>query len=98
MAEPSNSEIMEKLGNIESKFEVRLTDIYEQVKRTNGRVTKLEKWKDKLDIIADYKKEEKQQVNGKIETVTVIDWQKLLMYAMGLVATALAVISYLAKK
>jgi predicted DNA-binding protein YlxM (UPF0122 family) len=94
MSEPSNSEIMEKLGNIESKFEVRLTDIYEQVKRTNGRVTKLEKWKDKLDIIADYKKEE--TVNGKTETV--VDWQKLLMYALGLVATALAVISYLAKK
>jgi flagellar biosynthesis chaperone FliJ len=98
MSEPSNSEIMEKLGNIESKFDVRLTDILTQVQKTNGRVTKLEKWKEKLDIIADYRKEEKQQVNGKTETVTVIDWQKLLMYAMGLVATALAVISYLAKK
>ncbi len=94
MSEPSNSEIMEKLGNIESKFEVRLKDILEQVKYTNGRVTKLEKWKEKLDIIADYKKEE--TVNGKTETV--VDWQKLLMYALGLVATALAVISYLAKK
>lgn len=94
MSEPSNSEIMEKLGNIESKFEVRLTDIYEQVKKTNGRVTKLEKWKDKLDIIADYKKEE--TVNGRTETV--IDWQKLLYYALGLVATALAIIGALATK
>lgn len=94
MAEPSNSEIMEKLGNIEARFDQRLKDIYEQVKKTNGRVTKLEKWKEKLDIIADYKKEE--TVNGKTETV--VDWQKLLMYALGLVATALAVISYLAKK
>lgn len=91
MSEPSNSKIMEKLGNIESKFEVRLTDIYEQVKRTNGRVTKLEKWKEKLDIIADYTKQ-----NGKGETV--VDWQKLLMYALGLVGTALAVIAALAKR
>lgn len=91
MSEPSNSEIMEKLGNIEAQFDQRLKDIYEQVKKTNGRVTKLEKWKEKLDIIADYTKE-----NGKGETV--VDWQKLLMYALGLVATALAVISYLAKK
>jgi hypothetical protein len=91
MAEPSNSEIMEKLGNIESKFEVRLTDIYEQVKKTNGRVTKLEKWKEKLDIIADYTKQ-----NGKGETV--IDWQKMLMYALGLVGTALAVIAAMASR
>jgi hypothetical protein len=91
MAEPSNSEIMEKLGNIESKFDVRLKDILEQVKYTNGRVTKLEKWKEKLDIIADYTKE-----NGKGETV--VDWQKLLLYALGLVGTALAVIAALAKR
>lgn len=91
MSEPSNSEIMEKLGNIETRFDIRLTDILTQVQKTNGRVTKLEKWKEKLDIIADYTKE-----NGKGETV--VDWQKLLMYALGLVATALAVISYLAKK
>ena len=89
MSEPSNSEIMEKLGSIEARFDVRLTDILEQVKRTNGRVTKLEKWKEKLDIIADYTKQ-----NQKGETV--IDWQKLLMYALGLVGTALAVIAAMA--
>lgn len=91
MSEPSNSEIMEKLGNIESKFEVRLTDIYEQVKKTNGRVTKLERWKEKLDIIADYTRE-----NGKGETV--VDWQKMVMYALGLVGTALAVIAAMASR
>jgi hypothetical protein len=79
--EPSNADIFEKLGSIES----RLSDVYEQVRKTNGRVTKLEKWKDKLDIIADYTKD-----NGKGETV--VDWQKLLLYALGLVATALAII------
>ena len=91
MSEPSNSEIMEKLGNIESKFEVRLTDIYEQVKKTNGRVTKLERWKEKLDIIADYTKENRR---GE----TVVDWQKILMYTLGLVASLIALLSYLVKK
>lgn len=91
MSEPSNSEIMEKLGSIEARFDVRLTDILEQVKRTNGRVTKLEKWKEKLDIIADYTKENRR---GE----TVVDWQKILMYTLGLVASLIALLSYLVKK
>lgn len=89
--EPTNAEIYEKLGRIESRVEDRLAQIYEQVKATNGRVTKLEKWKDRLDIIAEYTKENKK---GE----TVVDWQKLMLYALGLVATALAVISYIVKK
>ena len=84
--EPTNAEIYEKLGRIEAKFEGRLSDILAQVQKTNGRVTKLEKWKDRLDIIADYTKE-----NGKGDTT--VDWQKLLFYAMGLVGTALAIIA-----
>lgn len=94
MSEPSNSEIMEKLGNIESKFEVRLTDIYEQVKKTNGRVTKLEKWKEKLDIIADYRKGEIR--DGQVEKV--VDWQKIILAIFGLLATALAIIGGLASR
>lgn len=85
--EPTNADIFEKLGSIES----RLSDVYEQVRRTNGRVTKLEKWREKLDIIADYTKQ-----NPKGETV--VDWQKLLLYALGLVATALAIIGATIKR
>lgn len=91
MSEPSNSEIMEELGSMRASFDVRLNDIYEQVKKTNGRVTKLERWKEKLDIIADYTKE-----NHKGETV--VDWQKILMYTLGLVASLIALLSYLVKK
>jgi len=91
MSEPSNSEIMEKLGTIEARFDIRLQDIYEQVKKTNGRVTRLEKWKEKLDIIADYTKENRR---GE----TVVDWQKILMYTLGLVASLIALLSYLVKK
>ena len=89
--EPTNAEIYEKLGRMEARFEDKLVEIYKQVKATNGRVTRLEKWKDRLDIIAEYTKE-----NNKGETV--VDWQKLMLYALGLVATALAVISYIVKK
>jgi len=94
MAEPSNSEIMEKLGNIEARFDVRLKDILEQVKYTNGRVTKLERWREKLDIIADYRKEEIR--DGQVEKV--VDWQKIILAIFGLLATALAIIGGLASR
>ena len=71
---------------MEATFEVKLKDILEQVKYTNGRVTRLEKWKDKLDIIADYTKE-----NGAGKPKG-IDSQKIIMYVLGLLGTALATI------
>lgn len=90
--EPSNSEIMEKLGRIEATVAVQLKDILEQVKKTNGRVTTLEKWKEKLDIIEIYKKE-----NGTVLVPKEIDWQKITLYILGILATAMALIGYLAR-
>lgn len=90
--EPTNSEIMEKLGKIEATVAVQLKDILEQVKRTNGRVTTLEKWKEKLDIIDVYKKE-----NGTVLVPKEIDWQKIILATLGILGTAVAAIAYLAK-
>lgn len=85
---PTNSDIYEKLGKLEA---VQIAT-FEQVQKTNGRVTKLEKWKDKLDVIADYKKD-----NGSDKT-SGIDSQKIIMYALGLLGTALAIILALSNK
>lgn len=93
MAEPSNSDLYEKLGRMEATFETRLNDILSQTQKTNGRVTKLEKWRDRLDIIEVYKKE-----NNTILVPKEIDWQKIVLYVLGLLGTALAVISYMAQK
>ncbi len=90
--EPTNSEIMEKLGRIEATVAVQLKDILEQVKKTNGRVTLLEKWKEKLDIIDVYKKE-----NGTILVPKEVDWQKIILTTLGILGTAVAAITYLAK-
>jgi len=90
--EPTNSEIMEKLGRIEATVAVQLKDILEQVKKTNGRVTLLEKWKEKLDIIDVYKKE-----NGTILVPKEVDWQKIILTTLGILGTAVAAIAYLAK-
>lgn len=91
--EPTNFDLYEKLGSIEAAFDIRLKDILDQVRKTNGRVTRLEKWKERLDIIEVYKKE-----NGVIVVPKEIDWQKIVMYALGLVGTALAIILYMAGK
>jgi len=90
--EPTNSEIMEKLGKIEATVAVQLKDILEQVKKTNGRVTTLERWKEKLDIIDVYKKE-----NGTVLVPKEIDWQKIILATLGILGTAVAAIAYLAK-
>lgn len=90
--EPSNSEIMEKLGNIEAAFKIELKNILKQVQITNGRVTTLEKWKEKLDIIDVYKKE-----NGTVLVPKEIDWQKIILTTLGILGTAVAAIAYLAK-
>jgi hypothetical protein len=91
--EPSNADLYEKLGRMEAAFENRLDDILLQVQRTNGRVTKLERWKDKIDIIEVYKRE-----NGSIKNPREIDWQKLMLATLGLVGTSLAVISFMAQR
>lgn len=79
---PTNSDIYEKLGKLEA---VQIATL-EQVQKTNGRVTRLEKWKDKLDIIADYRKD-----NGEGKPKG-LDSQKIIMYVLGLLGTALAII------
>lgn len=91
---PSNSDLYEKIAEFHAGTKVQLDAIEAQVRRTNGRVTKLEKWKDKLDIIAEYTKEEK--IDGK--TVKVVDWEKIVYYALGLVGTALAIVLAMATK
>jgi len=87
--EPTNSDLYEKLGKMEAIQNATLL----QVQKTNGRVTKLEKWRDKLDIIEVYKKE-----NNTVIIPKEVDWQKLMLYALGLVGTALAIISYMAQR
>ena len=90
--EPTNADLYERLGAMESTFNSQLADILNQVKKTNGRVTRLERWKERFDIIAEYKKE-----NGDTKGEPVVDWQKIVFYTLGLVGTALAAIIALAK-
>jgi len=93
MPEPSNSDLYEKLGRMEATFDTQLKSILSQVQKTNGRVTKLEKWKDRLDIIEVYKRE-----NGTVLLPKEIDWQKLMLATLGIIGTCLAIISFTVQK
>lgn len=86
---PSNSDLYEKLGRMESRLETILA----QVQITNGRVVILEKWRDKIDTIDIYKKE-----LSMTETPKEVDWQKLVLALIGIIGTALAIISYMVQK
>ena len=57
MSEPTNSDIMRILGRVEEKVD----EVQVQVRKTNGRVTLLEKWKDKMIVSADAIKLFKQE-------------------------------------
>jgi hypothetical protein len=87
--EPSNADLYEKMGKLEA---IQVATL-EQVQKTNGRVTRLERWRDKIDVIEVYKKE-----NGVTKFPGEIDWQKLMLASLGLVATSLAIISFLAQR
>lgn len=91
--EPSNADLYEKIGEMHATFTTRLDDILRQVQKTNGRVTKLEKWKEKLDVIEVYKKE-----NGVIKEPHEVDWQKLMLATIGIIATCLTIISFLVQR
>lgn len=92
-SQPTNQDLMALIKMQHQDTTQRLSAIEQQVKKTNGRVTRLEKWKDRLDIIEVYKKE-----NGTVLIPKEVDWQKLMLYALGLVGTALAIISYMAQQ
>lgn len=50
---PTNSDIYRSLGRVDEK----VSEIHDQVKRTNGRVSELERWKQSVDAVDLYKKE-----------------------------------------
>jgi hypothetical protein len=61
----NDEQIFERLGGIDTKLDT----IYEQTKKTNGRVTKLEEWREKMDINDAYGK---GLSKGKIIIITAI--------------------------
>lgn len=54
-ANPTNSDIMQAIGELKGEAKI----IRKQVEKTNGRVTKIEEWKNALQAVERYKKENK---------------------------------------
>lgn len=83
----TNNDIWERLGRIEEIIIVTR----DQAMKTNGRVTKLEYWQAGLLAIADEKKDIKPPNDS-------VDYTKIILYALGLVGTALSIITVMANK
>lgn len=60
---PSNADIFKALGKLDEKVD----QIHKQVVHTNGRLTKVERWKEKLETIDDYKRENPQETQSPIQ-------------------------------
>lgn len=78
---PTNADLYQKLGTIQEIAEA--TRI--QAAKTNGRVTSLEKWQNEVTAVATYQDKHSDKGSDK-------DYIKVILYALGLVGTALGVI------
>lgn len=83
---PTNLDLYKLLGQIEEKVE----QVHDQIKKTNGRVGTLEKWRDRLDIIDEYKKtpQEVRQEKGE-------GWTNREKTLTAIIAALLAIVSAL---
>lgn len=77
---PTNSDIYQKLGSIE---QITLAT-KKQAEKTNGRVTKLENWQS--GVLAVEVERSKHKPEG-------VDYTKIILYALGLVGTALSIVA-----
>lgn len=77
----TNQDLYQALGEIK---QITLAT-KEQAEKTNGRVTKLEKWQNEVIAVEVY--------NDKHNSDNGIDYTKIVMYALGLVGTALGVVA-----
>ena len=80
----TNNDIWERLGMIE---EISLAT-KEQAEKTNGRVTKIELWQAGVVALENHPK----------NADPGIDYTKIILAALGLIGTALSVITVLANK
>lgn len=105
MANPTNADILNAVLQVEStlgNIEARMKTVEEQTKKTNGRVTKVEEWKNAIQAVDNYKKEQALVPVVKTESGDVIvqaqakrlDAQTRVFLAIaGLIAAATVVLS-----
>lgn len=107
MAEPTNSDIMERIGALDQRIQdvdatsrAERAKIYEQAKLTNGRVTKLERWVNDFQIRQDERKKLRKEARDakQDEIAPLIPWyevpevKRLLILLAGLIVAATAYI------
>lgn len=98
MANPTNKDIMEAVMGLNTQMSAvttTLTAVKLQTEKTNGRVTKIEEWKNALQAVEQYKKESQPKtiVNAKTANVTPrldSDAVNKLLIGLGVLATAVA--------
>lgn len=98
---PTNADLYQTMGTILERidqnhtyYKTELSEIKKQAKLTNGRVTKLEKWREELNIaqkaIQDYKNGNKSS-QSLLSTPEFLNLINKLTWFIGIVGGAIAV-------
>lgn len=98
MASPTNKDIIklitmnhEETSSRLKENTKRLEQVEQQVRYTNGQVRTLNDFKNRIETIEKYKKE--LRLVTKTPESQQIDWQKIILVLLGLLGSALAIIS-----
>lgn len=99
MANPTNADIMQTLGRIEEKVDA----VQIQATKTNGRVTSIEEWKNGIQAVEQYKKEQAPTIAANAGGTIVVQqkWfqnERLVSGVVALLLATAAVLSFFAGK
>ena len=93
MSNPTNNDIMQTLLDINNQMggmRSTLISVEEQTKKTNGRVTKIEEWKNAIQAVETYKKENAPATAITAKKVYVNKWLTSDKLIAGVVAVLMA--------
>ena len=97
MSNPTNKDVLDAILKLDTKVsivDVRLQTVEEQTKKTNGRVTSMEEWRNAIQAVEEYKSKEVPKTINMAKKNNLDAQSKLFLSAAALITvitTAIAI-------